>query len=131
MLLCTHHLLCTQYCNWRCTLHVAHGCSLWRCDGAATQEIRKSGKHDQWLQVVWKEAQLAESLDGSVRAQQAQALHLELMKWRAAPTLDLEAIACKRCLVLGALESCPALPWHSIVLCGCAACCRTYHPCCA
>ena len=55
-----------------------------------------------WLQVAWKEARLAAALDAAVQAKQARALHLELMKWRAAPALDLPAIATKRCLLLGA-----------------------------
>jgi hypothetical protein len=58
--------------------------------------------HSCVLQESCKVAQLAATLDPEVQASQAQALHLELMKWRAAPALDLPAIARKRCLLLGA-----------------------------
>lgn len=49
----------------------------------------------------WKEAQLADTLDPHAQARAAMALNLDLMKWRAAPRLDLDAISSKRCLLLG------------------------------
>eukprot|EP00892_Ulva_mutabilis_P003533 jgi/Ulvmu1/1551/UM110_0014.1 len=50
---------------------------------------------------VVKVAQLAEVLDTGAQATQALALNLKLMRWRAAPALDLDAIAAMHCLILG------------------------------
>ena len=54
-----------------------------------------------------KTAELAETHDPATQAAQALSLNLKLMRWRAAPALDLEAIAATHCLLLGAP---PGLP---------------------
>lgn len=81
-----------------------------------------------WLQVPWKEAQLAAALDPAVQAKQAQQLNLELMKWRAAPRLDLSAMADKKCLILGVRRSFEEVHLLPVVFvptdCVCA--CRLY-----
>lgn len=51
--------------------------------------------------VTLKQPGLAEALDPTLQAAQAVALNLKLMKWRAAPGLDIAAIANQRCLLLG------------------------------
>lgn len=51
---------------------------------------------------VAKVAELAAVLDPATQAAQAVALNLKLMRWRAAPALDLDAVAATRCLILGA-----------------------------
>ena len=50
---------------------------------------------------VAKVAELAAVLDPATQAAQAVALNLKLMRWRAAPALDLDAVAATRCLILG------------------------------
>ena len=52
--------------------------------------------------VVSKVASLAEFMDPRRLADQAVDLNLQLIKWRIAPTLDLEKIKGTRCLLLGA-----------------------------
>ena len=45
---------------------------------------------------------LGSSLDPKQRAEAAADLNLKLMRWRAAPDLDLEVLASRKCLLLGA-----------------------------
>ena len=47
-------------------------------------------------------AELAASMDPSALAHSAVHLNLGLMRWRAAPALDLEKLATAKCLLLGA-----------------------------
>ena len=47
-------------------------------------------------------AELASSMDPRALAQSAVNLNLGLMRWRAAPALDLERLSSTRCLLLGA-----------------------------
>lgn len=52
--------------------------------------------------VVSKIASLAEFMDPRLLADQAVDLNLQLIKWRIAPTLDLDKIKSTKCLLLGA-----------------------------
>lgn len=52
---------------------------------------------------VAKVVDLTAALDPAAQAAQALALNLKLMRWRAAPALDLPAIAATHCLLLGAV----------------------------
>ena len=47
-------------------------------------------------------AELGASLDPRQLADAAVDLNIRLMKWRAAPVLDVDALAAARCLLLGA-----------------------------
>jgi hypothetical protein len=51
---------------------------------------------------VAKVVDLAAALDPAAQATQALALNLKLMRWRAAPALDLGAMARLHCIILGA-----------------------------
>jgi len=47
-------------------------------------------------------ADLAATMDPTRLAESAADLNIRLMKWRAAPALDIDALASTRCLLLGA-----------------------------
>ena len=53
------------------------------------------------LVVPWQ-ADLREAMDPVAQADGAADLNLKLMKWRAAPSLDLARLASTKCLLLGA-----------------------------
>jgi hypothetical protein len=52
--------------------------------------------------VCFRQVDLREAMDPVRQADGAADLNLKLMKWRAAPSLDLARLAATKCLLLGA-----------------------------